>query len=135
MVLAKQSNSFWLTITDIESAMSAAKQGLWACAWIAGSTILLVVLNAVGFRILDFNLSALLDAGIFLFLGWGTYKLNRAAAVAGLALFIYERVAMMATHGNQITVLAVILVIMFINSVRGVFAYHKIRNQTSAAVA
>ena len=95
----------------------------------------MVVLNGLGFRILDLDASALLDAGLFLLLGWGTYKLNRAAAAAGLALYLYERIAMMATHDNQITVIAVILTIMLMNSTRGVFAYHRIKNQTSAVAA
>ena len=76
----------WPHITDTGSAKKASKQGYWACALIVGMSLLFIVLSVFGKGLLDVDLSALLDVLIFLIIGWGIYKMNRFAAVAGFFL-------------------------------------------------
>jgi hypothetical protein len=115
----------WPSITDAVSAEKASKQGLWACTWCAGATLLFVVLSVFGISLLGFDMWALLDAFLFIIIGWGIYKLNRFAAIAGLILYIVERAAMWTEHGPKNPVMAIIITLLFINSMRGIFAFHR----------
>lgn len=121
----------WPPIVDSASAQKASKQGIWASAWCAGVTILLVVLGSLGIQMLNFNMWALFDAFIFIVIGYGIDKMNRVAAVSGLGLYLLERIDMWATHDPKNPIIAVIISIMFINSIRGIFAYHKFGKETT----
>jgi hypothetical protein len=125
MAFTKKVDWIWPSITDTISAEKASKQGLWACAWCAGATLLFVVLSAFGISLLGFDMWALIDALLFILIGWGIYKMNRFAANAGLALYIIERAAMWSEYGPNNPVMAIVITLMFINSVRGIFAHHR----------
>lgn len=124
----------WPPVTDAASAQKAPKQGIWACAWCAGATLFLVLLSVIGVRLFDFDMWALVDALLFIVIGWAIYKMNRFAAIAGLALYIIERAVMWAEHGPKNPVIALIISLMFINSIRGIFAYHKYRKKTEPTI-
>ena len=128
----KKFNWLWPYITDTETAQKASQQGYWACIFCAAATILLVAINYFGTNLLNFTPWALLDAFLFIIIGWGIFKMNRFAAVAGLALYIIERISMWAEHGPKNFVMAIIITLMFINSVRGVFAYNKYLKKDSS---
>ena len=114
-------------IVDKLSAKKAAKYGVWAALFCSGATVLVVLINAMGASILGLNYLALIDAAIFGAIAFGIYKMYRAAAIIGLVLYLYERVYMFETQGNfGNTFQVVILVFMFINSIRGTFLYHKL---------
>lgn len=125
MALPKQIEWIWPSIVDTTSAQKASKQGLWASAWCAGATIIFVVLSLLGFQMFNFDMLALFDAFLFIIIGWGIYKVNRIAAIAGLSLYILERILMWTEHGPKNPAVAIFITLMFINSVRGIFAYHK----------
>lgn len=125
--------SFWPSITDVVTAKKASQQGYWACLLIAGTTILLVVLSFFGIRLLGFDQWALIDAFLFIVIGWGIYKMNRIAAIAGPALYILERISMGLEYGLKNPIMVIIISFMFINSVRGIFAYHKYGKETVSA--
>jgi len=72
-----------------------------------------------------FHMSALLDALVFIIIGWGIHRMSRVAAVAGLAFHIFERVMAAPDHGGRGYELAIIIMLLFISSVRATFAYHK----------
>jgi len=120
----------WPTIVDKASAKRASMCGLVACAWCAGATILVVMVNMLGVDLLHFHISALLDALLFIIIGWGIHRMSRFAAMAGLALEVYERAAQVFerafSHGF---VLDIFLVLLLISSVRATFAYHKYRKE------
>ena len=124
----------WPSIVDTTSAQKASKQGLWASALCAGATIFFVVLAQLGTQMFNFDMWALLDAFLFIVIGWGIYKMNRIAAVAGLALYILERISMWSEYGTKNPAIAIFITLMFINSIRGIFAYHKLnKGQASTA--
>jgi len=125
MAMHKTVEWIWPPVTDTASAQKASKQGLWACAWCAGATLFLIVLSVLGVRLFDFDMWALLDALLFIVIGWGIYKMNRFAAIAGLALYIIERAVMWSEYGPKNPVMALIISLMFINSLRGILAYHR----------
>ncbi len=125
MAMHKRVEWIWPPVTDATSAQKASKQGLWACAWCAGATLFLVVLSVLGVRLFDFDIWALLDVLLFIVIGWGIYKMYRFAAMAGLALYIIERAFMWAEYGPKNPVIALIISLMFINSIRGIYAYHR----------
>ncbi|HAK87589.1 MAG TPA: hypothetical protein DHV16_09260 [Nitrospiraceae bacterium] len=127
MALPKNIEWIWPSIVDTTTAQKASKQGLWASAWCAGATIVFVVLAQFGSQMFNFDSSALLDAFLFIIIGWGIYKMNRIAAVAGLALYIIERLYMWSASGPKNPAIAIFITLMFINSIRGIFAYHKIK--------
>lgn len=115
----------WPSITDTVSAKEASKQGIWACIWCAGATLLFVTLSFLGLSVLGIDAWALIDALLFIIIGYGIYKMNRIAAIAGLSLYILERIMMWLDQGPQSPVIAILITFLFINSLRGIFAYHK----------
>lgn len=101
---------------------------MWAALFCGGVTILGAVLGAAGIRAVPsgaVDARALLDAGLYLAVAWGIYKLNRVAAVAGLALYLGERLYAWAEVGLRSPIVAVILTLCFVHGVRGAFAYHR----------
>lgn len=131
MDISKQREFIWPSVIDTTTAQNASKQGLWASAFCAGATIVFVVLAQLGAQMFNFDMWALLDAFLFVVIGWGIYKMNRIAAIAGLILYILERISMWSEHGAKNPAIAIFITLMFINSIRGTFAYHKInKSQT-----
>jgi len=60
------------------------------------------------------------------FLGVMIRRMSRAAAVAGLVVFVGGRVYSGVAHGISAgSVLAIVLLLAFIAGVRGTFAYHR----------
>ena len=79
--------------------------------------------------------SALLDAAIFAAIAFGIKRRSRFAAVAGLILYILERLYMMQRTGAGGLVMGVIFTLLFINAVRGAFAYHRMNQARPLASA
>jgi hypothetical protein len=129
MALSQRIEWIWPPILDTTSAQKASKQGLWASAWCAGATIVFVILSRVGMQMYGIDIWALFDAFLFIIIGWGIYKMNRMASVAGLALYILERIVMWSEYGPKNPAIALLITLMFSNSVRGSFGYHKFAQQ------
>lgn len=115
------------TIEDQLSAKKVARNGVWAAAFCAAATILVVGLNAAGADILALDHWALVDAALFIAIAVGIHRMSRTAAVAGLLLYLLERVYMIENLGNPGTIIQVlVLTLMFISSVRATFLYHRL---------
>jgi hypothetical protein len=105
-----------------------------------GTNLLLVVLGLFGKGPLNVNLSspddmlaAITILSAFIIIGWGIYKMNRFAAVAGILLYlflIWIRIWTGTEPGSS--TLGVIICLMFVNSVRGTLEYHKYRKETGS---
>lgn len=126
-------SSFFPAITDMESARKAGKQGAWAAFFGAGVTAVIATIAA--FRpqataAFGIGVWAFLDAAVFLGLGVGIWRMSRTCAVLGLAFYALERIVMAldrpATAGKGI-VLVVILVLAYVNGIRGTFAFHRFK--------
>ncbi len=120
-----KSNWFYPQITDLESAREASHQGVWACAAVAGVTLLFYGLTHFNINPLRLTSYALIDSALFLLLGVGIYRKSRTAAVLGLALYVLERIFGSIEYGFKGSAVLVLVVIAFVNSVRGTFAYRK----------
>jgi hypothetical protein len=138
--VAKLCTWFWPRITDADSAKKASRQGYWACALIAGTKLLLVVLGLLGSGLLSVNLSSLDEVLAFItivlafiIIGWGIYKMNRFAAVAGTLLYLFYIWILIwtKTEPGPFGVESIIC-LMFVNSVRGTLEYHKYRKETGS---
>ncbi len=117
----------WPAITDTTSAETAAKQGLWAAVWCAGVTALLATLSLAGISVFSgIDASSYVDALLFALIAWRIHHCSRVAAVAGLALYVFERVYAWINGIPQGSVMVVVLTLMFIHSIRGTYAYHRL---------
>lgn len=129
----KKHNFFWPSVSTLEEAKKAAGYGTGAA--------LIVAIVTAGFAtwalvskstVLGFiDAWAYVDAVLFSAVAFGIYKESRFAAAAGLALYLLEKAYQIYATGQfQGAVLTVFLTIMFISSVRGTFALHRLRKQS-----
>ncbi|HEX4842014.1 MAG TPA: hypothetical protein VFV60_07590 [bacterium] len=133
----KRGNVFWPVIEDAASARRTALQGAWAAGLSAVATIIIMV-GQIGTRAwlaaesgrdahpVGMSPLAIVDVGIFVLIAFGIYKMSRFAAVAGLALYLLERVRLFQETRAAPNVLAIVFTLMFINSIRGTYAYRKL---------
>jgi hypothetical protein len=104
------------TLPGIESAIDNGKVTAFA---IAGITVLLVL-----FRM--FAAASLMDAAIFAGFGYGIGRKSRTCAILALILYSGGQVlAYFGGRGGWNIVLVVIIIFLFVNAVRGAFAYHR----------
>lgn len=123
--------SFWPIVDDLESAKKATRYGFWASILCAVVTVATVILGYYGIQPhsmnnMSFDLFALFDAALFAVIAWGLYKMSRTAAVAGLSLYFIERIYMWSVYSLKIPVMAIIVSLLFVHSIRGTFAYHRL---------
>lgn len=115
----------WPRITDADSAKKASKQGYWACAFIMGLMLLSFLSHGL--------LSSLFPVLVFIIIGWGIYKMNRFAAVAGILLYLLAVwIAIYLKAKPSPFGIDAIICLMFVNSVRGTLEYHKYRKETGS---
>ncbi|MEM1264059.1 MAG: hypothetical protein AAGH76_16800 [Pseudomonadota bacterium] len=129
----KTENNFWPNTATIDGARSAARQGVWAAGFVATVTTALAIYSRFGEAIVGVDLWALGDVILFGIIGIGIWRLSRVASVLGLGLYIAERVWMFQANGKLGGVLMVLLILMFVNGVRGTFAYHRLNAETTNA--
>jgi hypothetical protein len=124
---------WWPPVTYREGAKQAAREGAGAAVFVAWVTALFGVLSIFGIQILpDFSTLSLVDAALFSIVAWRTYKMPRAWAVVGLLLLVAGRA--IAFYHSGVTAMAgiivgLLLVLAFLNGVRGTFAYHRLSTQ------
>jgi len=125
-----QSNSlksvWWPDISCSDAARKAAMQGA-----VAALLVSIVTGLAAFFGLMGANRGALLDTMVFGLISLGIYKMYRAAAIAGLLFFVYERIYALSHIGIQgIGIIAIIISVCFINAIRGTFAYHRYKRSS-----
>ena len=121
---------YWNEIEDKDSARYATTTAVWISYWIAAGNGLIAVLSLVYHKpVVGLNGWSLLDAVVFWVVGWGIAHLSRVWAVVGFSLYLLEITGRMADqervgfHG--IGILAILFLIVYLNALRGTFAYHK----------
>lgn len=123
-------NWAWPTVETPEAAARATRQAFWAAALCAAVTAGLAALAAAGVRFAQewgFDWSALFDTSIFLLVAWGLWRHSRAAAWAGLVLYIAERAFMWSEFGIKNPVVAAIFILVFVGGVRGTSALYRMK--------
>jgi hypothetical protein len=126
---ARRPRNGWV-IFDEPSARNAARQGMWGAFLVAIVTAAVAVLAGSGVTLVNgIGPLAWIDAAVFAFLGMGIKSMNRAAAVAALVLYVVEQVALF--HSTGFNPVMIGMVLSFAQGVRGTFAFHKYREQSS----
>lgn len=121
---------YWHEIGDKESARYAAHPAVWVSYLIAVAGGLVGVFSLI-FRepIAGMNGWALLDAFLFLIVGWRIAHLSRFWAVAGLFLMAFEIIVATLERLRQpnvaVPIVSIIFLTTYINAVRGAFAYRR----------
>jgi hypothetical protein len=132
---SKKANPWLVEINDLQSARSAAHQGVGVCAAIIiVSWIFIVILAATGAPV---NYQPLIVMSIvYGLIGMMIYRMSRLAAIGGLLLYLLERVVMMAQTGagGGNIALIIIFAFAFVNSIRGTFAYHRMRSDRQTEI-
>jgi tetratricopeptide (TPR) repeat protein len=130
----------WPVVTDDESARKALWEGVYAVAAIVVIQSILVTLSAFGRTLFGITVRDWVDGAVFAAIGWGIYKQSRAASVLGIILFVVERFVSwtILTTGSieevaGRVVIALVLMLMFINGARGTFARHRLETASARA--
>ncbi|MFI5114129.1 MAG: hypothetical protein ACHP7J_03215 [Terriglobales bacterium] len=123
---------YWNEIGDKYSAQYATTTAVWISYLIAVVNGLIAVLSLAYHKpIVGLDGWALLDAGLFAVVGWRIGRLSRAWAVIGISLYVLEvltsigRQLVVGGLGFPIPIMAILFVIVYLNAVRGTFAYHR----------
>jgi hypothetical protein len=117
---------YWEDVSGVSGAQKAINGGFWAALLVAIVTSVFVGLSFAGVGLLGIGPAALLDAAIFAAIAVGIKRKSRVAAVSGLILYIIERIYMLQRGGTGGVVMGIIFTLLFINAVRGAFAYHRL---------
>lgn len=120
---------FWPPIYDSDSCKRCSRQGLYAA-----------ILVSIGSTLSAFwkqDLFILIDATFFSIIAFGIYKMSRVASVVGLCIYFIShvdkfipRTAIPLVAGLSVGLYQLglsTLILLFINSIRGTFAYHKLK--------
>jgi hypothetical protein len=127
------SERFLPAVLTIEEARSVAMQGMIAALIVSGVTTLMILFasGALGIDAWGF-----VDVVLMLIFAFGIRRLWRWAAVAALLLFALGRLLMVADHPESLSpgsiLVTLALVNMFVNGVRGTFAYRKLLREQEA---
>ena len=120
---------YWPTFGNVADAVQASNQGMWAAVFCAAVTAIMATASIFAANgIIGVRPSAYVDALLFAVIAWRIHARSKAFAIAGLCLFVLEKVFQIATHPETLrfgAILAVILLLCFISGVRGTFAYHR----------
>jgi hypothetical protein len=113
-----------------DGAKAACRTAMWCAIVVACLTTVVALIALSGFKGIPLPVdgSALIDAAIFGGIAFGLSRCSRIAGVAGFALFLLERIYMIAKAGFLMGggILGIVLAIAFFNGMRGAFAYKKL---------
>ncbi|MDX2239533.1 MAG: hypothetical protein NW224_02510 [Leptolyngbyaceae cyanobacterium bins.302] len=130
-----KNESFFLpTISDLKSAQSAARQGTAVCILIIVFSLVVAGISSstTGTPPSQWLIAALLIYGVIAVM---IYRMSRVAAIAGLVLYMGDRLVLFAQQGISVSAaIAILFVFAFINAIRGTFAYHRLRQERSEAL-
>jgi len=131
---------YWPSVQTLQSAHKATRQAFWFALVVAVVTAIFTILDMVSAEFHDalaglvFGPWSLLDAALFGAIAIGLYRHSRFAAVAGLVLYVIEKVAMMsegAIPSHQTSVyrwaMPILFTLGFLGGVRGAFSYHRLK--------
>ena len=126
------SSWYWEDVTSVGGAEKAINGGFWAALIVAIITSLVASLSFAGVHMFGIGASAFLDAALFAAIAFGIKRKSRFAAVAGLCLYVLERIYMLQRGGAGGIVMGILFTLLFINAVRGTFASHQLKGEVQA---
>lgn len=123
---------YWEDVSTLSGAEKAITGGFWAALIVACITTLVAALSLAGVKLLGIDASAFLDAALFAGIAFGIKRRSRFAAVAGVCLYLLERIYMLQRGGVSGMFMGIIFTLLFINAARGAFAYHRLNGAVQA---
>jgi hypothetical protein len=115
-------NFLWPDVYTTRSAHSAARQAMWAAFCCSGVTALTAFLANNGVTLLGGDTRmAVLRALLYGALAIGIHRMSRSAASLALLIFLLER-----TQESGPIAMTIILLVCFVNGVRGTVEYHRL---------
>jgi hypothetical protein len=129
-------NVWWPDVSTLAGACSARMYGVWAALFSAVVTAIFATWSLVTAKpVIDFvDASAFIDVAIFAAIAFGIYKGSRFAAVAGLVVFLGEKIYQMAVSSTGSGIfLAVALTYCYVIAIRGTYALHRFRREQPAS--
>lgn len=86
----------------------------------------------MGRSVIGVGAASLFDAALFAIISWRVLRLSLPWAIAGLVLYVVERIVSIANSGLRGTggILSVLFILYFIHGVRAGFFLRKLRKQT-----
>src|SRR5271168_2964523 len=111
---------YWPDVSEIDGAKSAIQYGMWCAIIVAGFTTVAASVGLLGVTLFHIPPSAFLDAVIFAVIAYGLHRQSRTAAVAGLLLYLLEKIYAVMQTGSILGVgaLGVVILFGFFNGVR-----------------
>ena len=121
-------NGLWPQVTTYEGGVVAAKQGRWACIFVAALSIVASLYSIRVDPIFDDGTAGFLfiQGLVFIPVAIGVHKHSRIAMVLGLTWYCLVQILTVAETRELPNIIAVILILMLINGTRGIFAVHRI---------
>jgi hypothetical protein len=102
-------------------------EAFWAAIVLAGLTALFTTLSLTGIANFGLGASSFLDSAIFAGVALGIRRRSRAAAITGLVIYGLGRMYVWFVLGHfSVAVYQYILILAFVNGVRGSLVYHKL---------
>ena len=115
-------NFFWPDVNTTRSAHSAARQAMWAAFCCSGLTALTAFLANNGVTLMGADTRmAVFRALLYGALAIGIHRMSRSAASLALLIFLLER-----TQESGPIAMTIILLVCFVNGVRGTVEYHRL---------
>lgn len=122
---------YWPTFGNVADAVQASNGAFWAAVFCATVTALFATISIFAHvGIVGITASSYVDAVLFALVAWRIRRRSKVFAIIGLALFVLEKIFQyttqpLSTLGFSV-LLAIVLLFLFINGVRGNFAYHRL---------
>jgi lysylphosphatidylglycerol synthetase-like protein (DUF2156 family) len=126
------------TIADLKSAQAAGRQGTVMCVLIVMTTVMAALAPLTPGQeagTTEMIIGTMIVLVIYATFAVMIYKMSRVAAILALLVYVGDRLFMIAQQGvSGQSVVAILVVFAFINSIRGTFAYHRFRHQRQEAI-
>src|SRR5690606_8947263 len=118
-------------VDTLAKARKAMMLGVYACAFVIALTLVALLLAPEmlgGSEMVVFVIGALV---VYAIVGFFIWRNSRVAAIIGLALFALDKIVQFssgAINGSAFSIfVALAILTMFINSIRGTFAQHRLK--------
>ena len=117
----------WPEISDKASARKAVKEGFWGAIFVVACDVAIAIYTlSVGAKFAGhYDAWVLVDAALFAIIAWRIWRNSRAWAVVGLILMLLEIEDKLRNASSTFGLVTVLLLLAFVNAVRGAFAFHK----------
>ena len=119
-------NWIWPSLSNVTVVRQAAHQGTWAAVLVALMPALLAAVSLVEKTPSQIDTWAFVDTLQFAVIAFAIYKMSRVAAILGLTIYLIQRIVIWATVGSDNIILTSMIMLAFVNSVRGTVVYHRL---------